>query len=64
MMFRSVVLPPPDGPVITTKEPGSTLKAMSFKTRISLRRPTAGNTFLRTKTDKGWLSGAICSPSP
>ena len=62
MMLSIVDLPEPEGPVITTNEPGCTVKLISFSTRPSPRRPTAGNTFLRIATDNGRFTGAICSP--
>ena len=55
---------PPDDILDTTNEPRSTLKEMSFRTTISPRKPTAGKTFLRTATERGWVSGAICWPLP
>ncbi len=39
MMLSSVDLPPPEGPVMTTNEPGSTLNEMFLRTWFSARSP-------------------------
>jgi hypothetical protein len=63
MMLSSVDLPPPDGPVMMTNEPGSTWKAMFLRTRLSGLSPTARNTLLSMLTERGLFTAAICWPS-
>ena len=66
MMLSSVDLPPPDGPVMTTNERGSTSKAMFLQNEVAPARSPTARKHLAARcvtARRARFTGAICWPS-